>query len=375
MKFKAFNIDWKKWRIVAGIYLLTNIVFVIQRVIFDLQRGRPEDIITSLVDLVGFAGIWILFAVPVLWMTSRWQLSVRHLMALALAGIFLSFLHGALYLLFAMAIPGVMAPGTVTSIAEYMSTIAGLSHAWRFLSFGFLVVVSYAHDYYFLSKEREHRAVQLQVQLTEAKLNALKMQLHPHFLFNTLNAISVLVDDSPAVAKQTLAQLSDLLRLALENIETQEVPLRRELEFLDRYLLIQKTRYGSRLTVHKHIAADTMDASIPYLMLQPVVENALKHGIDTLPGPGTITISAARRNGELVLQVDDAGEGFRALLAATAGRGLGLTNTRARLQQLYGEQYALTMEDIMQGHGTRVTLVVPFKSSVIVDPNGESSHA
>ena len=364
MKSLFIRVDWKKWRVVAGIYLLTNLMFVVQRVIFDLQQGRPEDIVDSMIDLVGFTGLWMLFAVPVLWMTSFWQLSIRSVVKLVATGVVLSVFHAALYLLFAMTVPGIMKPGTISGGAEYLRALAGLSHAWRFLSFGFLVVVSYAYDYYFLSKERERREAQLQVQLTEAKLNALKMQLHPHFLFNTLNAISVLIDENPTHAKQTLEQLSDLLRLALENVDTHEVSLRREMEFLDRYFVIQKTRYDGRLTVVKNIADDVWDASVPYLILQPAVENALKHGIDTVPGPGTITISASKENGQLTLHVEDSGKGLRSVDGNTGHGGVGLSNTAARLQQLYGDRFSLKMEEIAGGRGTRLALSIPFTLSL-----------
>ena len=375
MKTARSAFDWKKWRVITGIYLLTNIAFVVQRVIFDLQQGKPEDIISSLIDLAGFAGIWILFTIPILYITTQSPLSLKRAFLLFIAGIVLSFLHGALYILFDMFIPGVMTSPKITTLGEYVQMLAGLGHAWRFLSFGFLVVVSFAYDYYYLSKEREYRASQLQIQLTESKLNALKMQLHPHFLFNTLNAISVLIDENPSNAKQTLAQLSDLLRLALENVETHEVPLRRELEFLDRYLLIQKTRYESRLTVHTNIAEDTMNAAVPYLLLQPIVENALKHGIDTMPGPGVITISAVRQNGKTILQVEDTGPGIHSSLSVKTVYGFGLTNIQARMKQLYGEQYAFIIEDVLEGHGARVTCSIPYKPATSIIGGENKRHA
>ncbi len=357
------RIDWKKWRIMAGLYLVTNLAFVIQRVTFDLQRGMPLEIISSLLDLAGFAGIWIALAIPILWLTAGRALTPGNVALYFFAGIVLSLVHGAVYILFAMSVPGLMTTDQVLSVDDYISTLAGLGHAWRFLSFGFLVVVSYAYDYYTLSIEREKRAVQLEVQLTEAKLSALKMQMHPHFLFNTLNAITVLVDENPSAAKTTLSRLSDLLRLALENVRTQEVPLRREMEFLDNYLLIQKTRYGERLTVRKEIDAGTIDAAVPYLILQPVIENALKYGIDTLPGPGTITIAAYRDNGRLVLRVDDTGPGRRHDAGPAPGLGMGLSNTGARLQQLYGGDHSVAMTAASGAGGTSVTITIPFRET------------
>lgn len=362
--------DWKKWKFTVGMYLLMSIAFVVQRAIVDLQQGKPEEILNSLIDLIGFTGIWILFTFPITWITSRWNLALRTVIALFILGVLFSFAHAAIYLLHTiLLLPDSFLATPIANVTDFIRTFAGLSHAWRFLSFGFLVVLSYAYNYYHLSIERERRAVELQAQLSESKLHVLKMQLHPHFLFNTLNAITVLIDENPAAAKETLRHLSDLLRLALENIQTQEVPLRREIEFLDKYLLIQKTRYEDRLTIEKHFEPETIDASVPYLILQPVVENALRHGIDAQPGPGTITISAKRQNGSLILQVDDTGPGFRNE-KHPAGRGLGLANTQARLAQLYGVRQALTIEENSDGHGTSVIMKLPYNFQLPSSSNG-----
>jgi len=320
--------NWKKWRVISGVYLLTSAVFVVQRIVFDMQNGKPEDIPSSILDLIGFTGIWILFTIPIISLASGKKLTPLNIAMLIGIGLVFSFLHAAAYLLYGMSVPGVFSDVTIASVAKYFSTLAGLSHAWRFLSFGFLVALSYAYDYYFLSLERERQSARLQVQLTEAKLETLKMQLQPHFLFNTLNAISVLIDDNPEAARQTLAQLSDLLRIALEHSQSQEVSLSREMEFIDHYLRIQQTRYGDRLVIRKQVGPDTLDATVPPMILQPVVENALKHGIDSVPGKGIITITSNRKNGSLVLQVEDSGSG---LSPGSNGRGLGLENTRGRL--------------------------------------------
>jgi two-component system LytT family sensor kinase len=367
------GIDWKKWRVVAGFYLVTNLAFVVQRVVFDLQRGMPLEIINSLIDLAGFAGIWIALAVPIIMLTSGRSLTPRNIALYFVVGILLSVAHGALYLLFAIQVPGLMQDGQIGSIGEFFSTFVGLAHAWRFLSFGFMVVASHAYDYYRLSIEREKKAVQLQVQLTEAKLNALKMQMHPHFLFNTLNAITVLVDENPAAAKTTLSYLSDLLRLALKNVGTQEVALKREMEFLDYYLRIQKIRYGERLTVRQEIPHATLGAAVPYLILQPLVENALKYGIDTVPGPGAITISAERRNGRLVLRVHDSGPGRNNPDGPEPGLGIGLANTRARLAQLYGAEQSVEMSPAAGKGGTNLTISFPYREAPPPDQGEETT--
>jgi two-component system LytT family sensor kinase len=355
--------DWRKWRFTAGFYILMSMAFVAQRAILDLQRGKPEEIALSLVDLLVFSGLWILLALPITWITSRWRLTVGGIASLFALGLLLSGIHALAYLLCGVFLmPDGFLDPPIVSAAGFFNIFAGLSHAWRFLSFSYLVVLSYAYDYYTLSRDRERRAGELQAQLAEAKLDVLKMQLQPHFLFNTINAIDVLIDDDPRAAQETLHHLSTLLRLTLDNSHAHEVPLRREAEFLATYLLIQRTRYGDRLTADVRIDPGILDAAIPYLILQPVVENALQHGIDAQPGPGTITISAARRGADLLLQVDDTGPGIRAAAAGRgAGRGLGLANTQARLAQLYGDRHAFSIDDAPAGTGTRVTLTIPYR--------------
>lgn len=354
--------DWKKWRVTSGLYLLVSMAFVVQRAVVDLQQGKPEEIVNSIIDLLGFTGAWVFFTFLITRITSRWRLTLRSLGVLFIIGLLFSFVHAAVYLLYSIfLLPASFLSTPITSLPDFVKTFAGLNHAWRFLSFGFLVGVSYAYDYYHLSIKRGRHEAELQAELSESKLQVLKMQLHPHFLFNTLNAIDVLIDENPVSAKETLAHLSDLLRLTLENIQTQEVPLRREMEFLDKYLLIQKIRYEERLIIQKHFEEDVIEASVPYLILQPVVENALRHGIDAQPGQGTITISAKRHNNALILQVDDTGPGIRNIARSASGHGLGLANTQARLLQLYGENQSFTFEDILDGHGTRVTMTIPYK--------------
>src|SRR6185436_5586311 len=157
--------------------------------------------------------------------------------------------------------------------------------------------------------ERELRASQLEARLAQSRLQVLKMQLHPHFLFNTLNAISELIHRDPESADRMLMDLSDLLRLSLENLEVQEIPLYKELEFLGKFLEIEQMRFHDRLTVDMQISPETLDASVPNMILQPLVENAIKHGIAPRSGGGRIDIHAVRSNGHLEINVSDDGLG------------------------------------------------------------------
>ncbi|HJQ32373.1 MAG TPA: histidine kinase [Pyrinomonadaceae bacterium] len=218
--------------------------------------------------------------------------------------------------------------------------------------------LGYAVSYYARFRERERRASQLEAQLAQAQLQALKMQLHPHFLFNTLNGIAGLVrDNKNRAAVDMLAGLSDLLRYTLENAGKQEVPLKEELEFLELYLGIQQMRFPDRLRVEMRVAPETLDALVPNLILQPLVENAIRHGISKRATPGTVGVQAERDGEHLRVNVYDDGPGLKS--NGGAGGGVGLSNTRERLQQLYGERQRFTLAE-REGGGVEAALAIPF---------------
>jgi sensor histidine kinase YesM len=217
----------------------------------------------------------------------------------------------------------------------------------------------------------ELRASELQSQLMSARLSALKMQLQPHFLFNTLNAITVLVRQHRSQdAERMLGNLGDLLRGVLADVDAQEVSLRRELEYLQLYLAIEQVRFADRLRVEISVDPATPDALIPQLILQPIVENAVRHGIGRSSSAGRIFLSASKSGGMLEIRVRDDGPG---LLGSSSSehRGIGLANTRARLQQLYGEDGKLEIQNSDAG-GAVVTLRFPFRSSL---PEISRAHA
>ena len=224
------------------------------------------------------------------------------------------------------------------------------------LVYAAIIGMHYAFAYYRQYREHEVKASQLEAQLAQAQLQALKMQLHPHFLFNTLHAISTLVHKDAEAADRMIARLSDLLRLSLDNLGEQEVSLQRELEFLQRYLEIEQIRFGDRLSVQIAVAPETLEALVPNLILQPLVENAIRHGIAPHAAPGRIEIQAKRENHQLRLGVRDNGGG---LPSAGPPEGVGLTNTRARLQQLYGSLAHLKL--INAERGLLVELTIPWR--------------
>jgi LytS/YehU family sensor histidine kinase len=205
-------------------------------------------------------------------------------------------------------------------------------------------------------REQELRASRLEAELARAELQALRRQLHPHFLFNTLNAISALMHRDVKAADLMLARLSEFLRTAIESDGAQEVALGRELELLERYLEIEKVRFRDRLTVRMDVAPDALSARVPSLVLQPLVENSIRHGIGNRRGAGVLEVRAVRDDGSLRLSVRDNGVG----MSDAAVEGVGLSNTRARLEQLYGPHHTFELRNIPEG-GLEVTLAIPFR--------------
>ncbi len=225
-----------------------------------------------------------------------------------------------------------------------------------------LVGVAHALQFYERTKARERREAELEARLAQARLQALRTQLNPHFLFNTLNSIASLVHELPK-AEAMIEALSDLLRLTLSASDKQEVSLREELHFLDRYLLIEQTRYGDRLQVEKRIEPAALDTIVPILILQPVVENAFKHGVEAQIAPGLIQIEVERVGDALRLRVTDNGPGLGAATGAKLKEGVGLSNTRSRLNELYGQQGLLELRPGQEG-GLTVQIQLPWRTAL-----------
>jgi signal transduction histidine kinase len=213
----------------------------------------------------------------------------------------------------------------------------GFRAALDVLVYWSLVGVCQAITNFRSSQERERRAAELEARLTSAKLQALRMQINPHFLFNALNSIAALVYVNPRAADEMLGDLSELLRRSLDSMEEQEVLLAQELEFIEAYISIEQKRFGARLRVEQSVPDELMKALVPALILQPLVENAIRHGIEPRRGPGLISIEAKQEDKHLHLIVRDNGRGLPgADLNGSGRRGIGLANTQARLQGLYG---------------------------------------
>ena len=354
---------WRRGLLAFAFWSVVGLSFAIQSYLTRTEIGLPVTwryaIGRNLVDWYVFA----LLSVPALWLARRIPIERadwgRRVTIHAAASAVFSLGWMVLRALVVSALQ-ITEGGRVVTFTEAFTH--ALVATFFFNVAVYCVVAGYGHtvNYYRKSQERELRASELETRLAQARLQALQMQLNPHFLFNTLHAISSLMHKNVDAADRMLTRLSDLLRHALESTHTQVVPLRDELEFLGRYLEIEQTRFGPRLAVRYDVAPDTLEAEVPNLILQPLVENAIRHGIEPVAAAGQIELYARREAGMLLLRVWDNGKGLPP--GTTLDEGVGLANTRARLQQLYGAGHRFEAGNCPEG-GFAVRVVIPWRAA------------
>jgi len=255
-------------------------------------------------------------------------------------------------------------PGSRSLFDSFQSVIIH-GFAFGLLIYWMIIGISQAINYYRGYRDRELLASNLETRLVEAQLDALRMQLHPHFLFNTLNSVSVLMRRDIDAADRMLIQLSSLLRVTLAGNAAHEIKLSQELEILERYLEIEQIRFQDRLIVRTHIDPWALNALVPQLFFQPLVENAIRHGIADREMGGMIDIRAERQNGMLHLQVRDNGPGLNASRGNLI-EGVGLSNTRSRLEYLYGSGSRFEVCNAEEG-GLTVAAAFPFHTETIIE--------
>jgi signal transduction histidine kinase len=327
----------------------------------DDRRAFPLSLVLLLA--VGNNVLKGLISLPFIWAFSRVPIPLsdwkrRSILYFLLLPVFI-LVHGAVRpfaLPFVMTEP-IAADVQVTFMYKFFATLRSffVDNAWGFFS---VVLGFHLWQYARQAREREVNASKLEARLASAELQVLKMQLHPHFLFNTLHTIYNLIPANGHEAQSMIARLSNLLRFSLDHVTTNKVMLRDELDLLMEYIKIEKVRFEERLLVEEDVQANTLNAAVPNMILQPLVENAIRHGIASKAAGGTIRISARRNVDRLVIEVMDNGT---TPAAGNNGSGIGLANTRARLTKLYGQNFSFRLEPFERG--ARVMLDIPFEQS------------
>lgn len=357
------NRRWAKWLIVFGIWTLFGFFFTSQVVFQSLLSENPTPFWRVLSWQLFSGYVWFLITPLVLWLGRRFPFEKGGWKTSIPVHIVLSFLIAFCQL----AIDAFVLP-KLGYLRRYQSApYLEIYKIFLLVNLHFSVAIYWAVlgiyqvvRYYRKYRERELTTSKLETQLAQSRLQVLKGQLQPHFLFNTLNAISELIYKDREAAEAMIGDLSDLLRLSFEKLEVQEISLKQELEFLKKYLEIEQMRFHDRLRVEMKISPDTLDACVPNMILQPLVENAIKHGIAPRGAGGKIEIGAVRHNGSLELSVADDGIGVPFKDLESLNEGVGLSNTRRRLKHLYGEGQKFVLKNAGTS-GLEVNLTIPFK--------------
>ena len=304
---------------------------------------------------------WALFTPSIVWLSQRFRFERQGLLR-AVA------VHLPAVVFFSLAHIGAMQAAQwwlVTSDGgefrwwSAAQRAALMNFDWEMMTYWAIVGLSHALLYYRESRDRALRTAQLETRLMEAQLKTLQQQLHPHFLFNTLHAVSTLMHRDVAAADRMLVRLSDLLRLTLERLGEQEVTLASELDFLRKYLDIERTRFADRLVVRFDITPEAEAAFVPTLLLQPLVENAIKHGVARKSGAGHIDIIARHEDNKLRIEIRDDGVGLSEDALTALHKGIGVSTTRARLQHQFGAEFRFEFHRLSQG--VAVIVVVPWR--------------
>ncbi len=351
-----------RWGLIFAIWTLFGLFLASQMYMDYSRRDLPFQWHKILFLEMSYGYVWALLTPLILWLArlfrierNHWQRSLAiHIFASLFIGFGTRLIHDLLFYYF---IYDGTRPITLVKLLQNIYLIFD----YGTLIYWVILLINYSFDYYRRYQEGEVKASRLETQLAQAELQALKMQLQPHFLFNTLHSISALLHKDVNAADTMIARLGDFLRLTLENAGTQEVSLQEEIEFLRCYLEIERMRFRDRLTVHINIEPEVFGARVPNLILQPLVENAIRHGIAPRSRPGRIEIYARRQDRILQVQVTDDGPGLpvNGNSKGILKEGVGLANTQARLQQIYGHAHRLDLANAPLG-GLTVTLEIPF---------------
>jgi signal transduction histidine kinase len=349
---------------VVAVWLVLSLVSASQRYADSIQTSAPASFPVILFWSLVIWSYWALLAPLIFRLAERMPLGRERLIRATLAHFALSLLFGLSHIalfallgtLFGQSRPGV----TITFPGEFGRGVRVFLYVELILYWAILGAAA-ARDSYRKYRERETRARELETQLGLARLEALRMQIRPHFLFNALNTVAMLVrNNENKQAVEMVAGLGELLRSSLDDSAGQEVPLAAELGFVRRYLAIEEFRFPDRLRIEVDVPDELLEAEVPNLILQPLVENAIRHGVARSSSSGLVRITARRANGWLELSVEDDGPGLPAGWRPEAGGGIGLRNVRSRVEQLYGDRQEFLLQNV-EPQGAAARLRIPYR--------------
>lgn len=363
---QALRGKWRIWIIGFAIWTIVGLSFASRYFLTFYKRG--DDVTWQQVyfgNLIDFY-LWGLTTPFIFWLSRSYPIERKHLVSRSMLHLVVAMLLNVIVL--SIASPIIWYSGLEnkalypTPFSYIIPSILEppLLHQALLVYCGTLIV-AHAFEYYRQFQEGKARAVELASQLAQAQLSALKMQIQPHFLFNTLNSIAALLHKDVEAADRMIARLSDFLRMTLKSSGESAVTLEQELEFVKTYLEIEKIRFQDSLQVEFHISEDALEAQVPNLILQPLIENAVRHGAARQISVGRLQIHAAREADRLLIKIEDNGPGLDGNVnrKSKAGVGIGLANTRARLGQFYGDDFSFEIAGTPDSSGTVVSLNVP----------------
>ncbi len=349
--------------VILGMWTIAALFFSTQVFTMYYAEGQPIPYKRAFIVQASACYLWALVTPLVLWLARRFRIDRKNW----LRKVFLHFLFSVALVTVLIALHFVVymfLSGRVSSITplRLFGYLYPNLDRWLLL-YWFIFLMSHAFNYYNSYRKGELKASQLRTQLVQSQLEALKMQVQPHFLFNTLHSISALLSKDTEGARKMITRLGDFLRLTLENSGSMEVTLQQEIEFLNSYLEIERIRFQDRLTTDIKIDPDVLDVRVPNLILQPIVENAMRHAVGNSHA-GHVEIAAFPRNGSLHIEVNDNGPGLNADPSGEMrrGKGVGLANTQARLVGLYGTSATFEMTNRASG-GLTVAIEIPRRHS------------
>jgi sensor histidine kinase YesM len=358
------NIQWTKWRVVLIIWALLSLMSVSQGYLDSLRFPVTPSLLISFFWAQCVWFYWLLVTPLIFWLGQRFPFRQPHRLKAIVIHIFLSLLFSIVHLFIIAWINSLkLVPSFAANLSFWQAFRAWLQSSINIeiIFYWAILVAGIAYVSNQESRARELRTAQLEAQLGQARLQALKMQIQPHFLFNALNTIAMLIrTDENKQAVNMVAGLGDLLRESLAQHHTPEVSLAAEIAFTRQYLKIEQFRFSDQLHIEFDITEDASQATVPNMILQPLIENAVRHGITKRSSAGQLRIAARRESNWLVVEVQDDGPGLPLNWNEEDNHGIGLANTRNRLRQLYGENHLFTIQNNNGTNGVCVEVRIPY---------------